>query len=130
MAGDAIHEDLQYTNEHERVRVHADAGNLVVGITDFAQDALGDVGYVSLPKVGDVLALGDVLGEIESTKSVSELYAPVDGTVARVNETLNDTPELVNTDPYGAGWILEISSPLGQESLLDAAAYRLLTNPE
>lgn len=129
MAGDEIQEGLRYTNDHEWVRAVGDQGNVQVGITDFAQDALGDVVYVSLPAVGAAIAAGEVLGEIESTKSVSELYAPLGGVIAAVNETLNDAPELVNSDPYGAGWIVEISSPSGDDALLDAGAYRALTNP-
>lgn len=129
MAGDEIQDGLRYTNDHEWVRVVGDQGNVQVGITDFAQDALGDVVYVSLPAVGAAIAAGEVLGEIESTKSVSELYAPLGGVIAAVNESLNDAPELVNSDPYGAGWIVEISSPSGDDALLDADAYRALTNP-
>lgn len=129
MAGDEIHEELQYTKDHEWVRAVGDQGNVQVGITDFAQDALGDVVFVSLPAVGTTVAAGDVLGEIESTKSVSELYAPLNGAISAVNEALNDAPELVNNDPYTAGWIVEISSASGHEDLLDASAYRALTNP-
>ena len=100
-----------------------------VGITDYAQDALGDVVFVDLPKVGATLSVGGVLGEVESTKSVSEIYAPVAGTVAVVNSALSTSPELVNSDPYGEGWICEIttSSSGDYDAMLDAAAYEALT---
>ncbi len=100
-----------------------------VGITDYAQDALGDVVFVDLPKVGATLSVGGVLGEVESTKSVSEIYAPVAGTVAAVNTTLSSSPELVNSDPYGEGWICEIttSSSGDFDAMLDATAYEALT---
>ena len=101
-----------------------------VVITDYAQDALGDVVFVDLPAVGSTVTVGSTLGEVESTKSVSEIYAPVAGTVVAVNEALRSSPELVNSDPYGAGWLCEISteSPTDYEALLDAAAYGALTN--
>jgi glycine cleavage system H protein len=100
-----------------------------VGITHFAQDSLGDIVYVQLPDPGTEVTAGESLGEVESTKSVSEIYAPVSGTVVARNETLGTTPELVNTDPYGAGWLLEIkpSDPKAVDGLLDAPAYRALT---
>ncbi len=123
-----IPEELQYTKEHEWV---AATGSLVrVGITDYAQDALGDVVYVDLPEVGKSLAEGDILGEIESTKSVSEVYAPVAGTVVEVNGLLDEAPELVNSDPYGEGWlcVMEIGDAGGPEGLMDAAAYGAITN--
>lgn len=123
-----IPEDLRYTAEHEWV-VGDGSGTVRVGITHFAQDALGDIVYVQLPDEGAVVAAGEPLGEIESTKSVSEIYAPVSGTVAARNEALGDTPELINTDPYGAGWLLEITpnDPTAVDGLLTAAAYRELT---
>ncbi|WP_446214912.1 glycine cleavage system protein GcvH [Micromonospora sp. IBHARD004] len=123
-----IPEDLRYTAEHEWV-VGADGGAVRVGITHFAQDALGDIVFVQLPDEGAVVAAGEPLGEIESTKSVSEIYAPISGTVAARNEALGDTPEAINTDPYGAGWLLEITpdDPAAVEGLLTADAYRELT---
>ncbi|MEU4772114.1 glycine cleavage system protein GcvH [Micromonospora sp. NPDC023644] len=123
-----IPEDLRYTAEHEWVA--GDGGGTVrVGITHFAQDALGDIVYVQLPDSGAVVAAGESLGEIESTKSVSEIYAPLSGTVAARNEALGDTPEVINTDPYGAGWLLEITpdDPAAVDGLLSADAYRELT---
>ncbi|MEU4641826.1 glycine cleavage system protein GcvH [Micromonospora sp. NPDC023814] len=123
-----IPEDLRYTAEHEWVA--GDGGGPVrVGITHFAQDALGDIVFVQLPDVGAVVAAGESLGEIESTKSVSEIYAPLGGTVAARNEALGDTPEVINTDPYGAGWLVEITpdDPAAVEGLLSADAYRELT---
>ena len=118
-------EDLRYTAEHEWVRPGAD-GVLRVGITAYAQDALGDVVYVTLPDVGAAVSAGDPCGEVESTKSVSDLYAPVSGDVTARNEGLDATPELVNTDPYGEGWLFELrpSDPAAVEGLLDAGAYR------
>ncbi len=118
-------DDLRYTSDHEWVRV-GESGSVRVGITSFAQDALGDVVFVSLPAVGDGVAAGDSCGEVESTKSVSEINAPVSGTVTAVNEALDATPELVNTDPYGAGWMFEVAaSDASQlEELMSAAAYR------
>ena len=120
-------ENLKYTSEHEWVRTPGDAeGSVRVGITDFAQDALGDIVYVSLPQVGDALTAGDTCGELESTKSVSDIYAPVSGAVVAVNTTLDSTPELVNNDPYEAGWLFEVSvaDPAQVESLMDAEAYQ------
>ncbi len=115
--------DLRYSQEHEWVRV--EGGRAVVGITDYAQDALGDVVYVELPDVGlEVIAHASV-AEIESTKSVSEVYCPVTGTVVEVNSGLDDTPEALNTDPYGAGWIfaIDLADPAEVEGLMDAAGY-------
>jgi glycine cleavage system H protein len=122
-----IPEDLRYTAEHEWVQPQT--GTVRVGITDFAQDALGDIVFVQLPEAGTEVAAGDSLGEVESTKSVSEIYAPVAGRVVARNEQLADAPELINSDPYGAGWLVEIepSEPGGVDGLLDAAAYRELT---
>jgi glycine cleavage system H protein len=122
-----IPEQLRYTAEHEWVD---GAGDRVrVGITHFAQDSLGDIVYVQLPDEGTAVAAGASLGEVESTKSVSEIYAPISGTVVARNEALADTPELINTDPYGAGWLVEIQpdDPDAAGRLLDAAAYRQLT---
>ncbi len=114
---------LRYTAEHEWVRVDGDT--VRVGITSFAQEALGDVVYVSLPTVGDAVAAGDTSGEVESTKSVSDLYAPVSGEVTAVNPALDATPELVNSDPYGEGWMYELRvSDVGVlDSLMDVEAY-------
>jgi glycine cleavage system H protein len=118
-------EDLRYTAEHEWVRT-GDDGMVRVGITAFAQDALGDVVYVSLPAVGDTVAAGDACGEVESTKSVSDLYAPLAGEVTAVNEALDATPELINSDPYGEGWVYELRpADAGDlDGLLDPGAYR------
>jgi glycine cleavage system H protein len=118
--------DLKYTVEHEWLRQPGDAaGSVRVGITDYAQDALGDIVYVSLPEVGASVSAGDACGELESTKSVSDVYAPVTGEIVAVNEALDATPELVNNDPYGAGWLFEVvpATPGELDGLLDAAAY-------
>lgn len=122
-----VPQDLRYTSDHEWARL--DAGKVRVGLTDFAQEALGDIVFVQLPKVGDSVSKGGELGEVESTKSVSQVYAPVSGTVAEVNSELNEQPERINTDAYGEGWVcvIEPSSPAEYEELLDAAAYRALT---
>ena len=116
-------DDLRYTAEHEWVRVGD--GVVRVGITSFAQNALGDVVYVSLPTVGDTVATGDACGEVESTKSVSDLYAPLAGEITAVNEALDASPELVNTDPYGEGWMYELRPEDSDavDALLDRAAY-------
>ena len=121
-----VPDDRRYSTDHEWARL-AD-GTVRVGITDYAQDALGDVVYVDLPAVGAVVEAGAVLGEVESTKSVSEIYAPIAGEVRAVNSALADTPELLNTDPYGAGWISEIvPTDVGAlDALLDAARYMAL----
>lgn len=118
-------QDLRYTAEHEWVR-SGDDGTVRIGITSFAQDSLGDVVYVSLPAVGDTVAAGDACGEVESTKSVSDLYAPLAGEVTAVNASLDATPELVNTDPYGEGWMYELrpSDAAAVDALLDPAAYQ------
>ena len=124
-----IPEDLRYTAEHEWVGTAAGAATLRVGITHFAQDSLGDIVFVDLPEAGTTVEVGQPFGEVESTKSVSELYAPVTGTVVARNDQLNDEPELVNTDPYGAGWLIELA-PAAEgdlDELLDAAAYKALT---
>ncbi len=119
-------EELRYSSDHEWVRVEGQTAT--IGITDYAQDALGDVVYVDLPEVGTELAAGDSFGEVESTKSVSELYSPVAGTVAAVNNDLADAPEKLNSDPYGDGWICRVTMSSGDdvEQLLDAAAYTAL----
>lgn len=118
-----IPEELRYTEEHEWVR--RGDGHVEVGITDHAQEQLGDVVFVDLPPPGTTVAAGEPFGEVESTKSVSDLYAPVSGTVAATNEDLEDEPELCNTDPYGAGWLVRIQPEDDDaiEGLLDAAAY-------
>jgi len=120
-------QDLRYTAEHEWVRTGSD-GVARVGITSFAQDALGDVVYVSLPAVGDSVGAGESCGEVESTKSVSDIFAPLSGKIAAVNEMLDTAPELVNTDPYGEGWMYDVllTDAKSVESLLDLAAYRAL----
>jgi glycine cleavage system H protein len=120
-------QDLHYTAEHEWVRTGSD-GVVRIGITAFAQEALGDVVFVSLPAVGDTVTAGDSCGEVESTKSVSDVYAPVSGEVVDVNEALDSAPELVNTDPYGQGWMYEIkvSDAAADASLLDLESYRAL----
>ena len=122
-------EDLRYTAEHEWLREPGQAaGSVRVGITDFAQDALGDIVFVQLPEVGEKVTAGAVVGELESTKSVSEVYAPVGGEIVARNEALDATPELVNTDPYGDGWLFEIvADNSGSADLLDAAAYQATT---
>lgn len=120
-------EDLRYTAEHEWVRT-TDSGTVVFGITDFAQDSLGDIVYVSLPAVGASLTAGGACGEVESTKSVSDIYAPLDGEVVAANATLDSAPETVNSDAYGDGWMVEMrpSDPAAVEALLSAADYRAL----
>ena len=118
-----IPEDLRYTEAHEWVREQGD-GVVRVGITDHAQSQLGDVVFVQLPDVGSTVAAGAPVGEVESTKSVSEIFSPLSGAVVAVNERLADTPELVNTAPYGDGWMLELRIADGEQpELLDAAAY-------
>jgi glycine cleavage system H protein len=120
-------QDLLYTAEHEWVRTGSD-GVVRIGITAFAQEALGDVVFVSLPAVGDTVTAGDSCGEVESTKSVSDVYAPVSGEVVAVNEALDSAPELVNTDPYGQGWMydIKVSDAATEASLLDLESYRAL----
>jgi glycine cleavage system H protein len=124
-----IPSDLHYTAEHEWVRRSGD-DTVRVGITDFAQSALGDVVFVQLPDVGAEVTAGESFGEVESTKSVSDLYAPLSGTVAAVNTDLESSPQLVNSDPYGAGWLLDLQVPdtatleSAIATLLDAEAYR------
>ena len=122
---------LRYSSDHEWVRM--EEGKIRVGITDYAQDALGDVVFVQVPEVGAKRSAGDTFGEVESTKSVSEIYAPVAGTVVEVNLDLESSPELVNSDPYGNGWIAPhrtVTTRGSVDGLLDAAAYRQLTEAE
>ena len=121
-------EDRSYTAEHEWVQRTGEA--VRIGITDYAQSALGDIVFVTLPAVGEVVTAGQALGEVESTKSVSDVYAPVAGTVTATNADLDSQPELLNSDPYGAGWLVEIepSAPSELDGLLDVAAYQELTN--
>ncbi len=119
-----VPEGLHYSSDHEWVG-GGDTGRVRIGITDYAQDSLGDVVFVQLPTLGDTVASGATLGEVESTKSVSDIYAPVGGTVVAINDALNESPQLLNEDPFGEGWICEIevndAADLG--GLLDAAAY-------
>jgi glycine cleavage system H protein len=123
-------EDVRYTEQHEWAR--RDGDRVRVGITDHAQDALGDVVYVDVPEVGTEVRAGEPFGEVESTKSVSDVYAPVSGAVVERNEELADAPELVNQDPYGRGWMIAIqpSEPSQLDALLDAAAYRTFLERE
>jgi glycine cleavage system H protein len=123
-----VPDDLRYTAEHEWVRATEGSATVRVGITDYAQEALGDVVFVSLPDVGATVEKGAAVGEVESTKSVSDIYAPVSGTVTGRNEQLDERPELINADPYGEGWIVEIDVSDAAElgDLLDAAAYGTL----
>ena len=126
-----VPEGLQYTSEHEWIVASGPDGDTVrVGITDYAQDQLGDVVFVQLPAVGDTVSSGQSVAEVESTKSVSEIYAPLDGEVTAVNESLGDTPELVNSDPYGSGWMMELklADRASLDGLLDAAAYQALVD--
>jgi glycine cleavage system H protein len=122
--------ELKYTEEHEWARV--DGSRVTVGITDYAQDALGDVVYVDLPASGTKVEAGQPFGEVESTKSVSDLYAPVSGTIVERNDALESAPELVNGDPYGDGWmvVIEMDDPPTAEGLLDATAYTALTEED
>ncbi len=120
--------ELKYSKDHEWAQ--RDAGDVKIGITDYAQDALGDVVFVDLPAVGTHVAAGASVGEVESTKSVSEIYAPVSGTISAINSALTDAPEAVNQDPYGAGWIcvITLDDDSSYDALLDASAYGALTN--
>jgi glycine cleavage system H protein len=119
--------DLRYAKSHEWVRPEAD-GSVTIGITDYAQNSLGDITYVQAPKVGAVLAAGAVFGVVESVKAASDLYAPVAGTVVAVNPALDAAPETVNREPYGAGWMVRLrpSDPAAANGLLDATAYGAL----
>ena len=122
-------DDLMYTSEREWVRRAGETeGAVRIGITHYAQDSLGDIVYVSLPTVGDTVSAGAACGELESTKSVSDIYAPVSGEVVARNESLDATPELVNNDPYGGGWLFEIApaSPDELDGLMDEAGYKAL----
>lgn len=128
MSDTHIPADLRYTAEHEWIR-EVDATTIRLGITDFAQEQLGDIVFVDLPDTEDAVAVGDSFAEVESTKSVSDIYAPVAGRIVAVNEALADNPELVNSDPYGQGWLIEIAledeaALAGAEGLLDADEYR------
>lgn len=119
--------DLQYTKEHEWVAPTSTPLRIRMGITDYAQGALGDIVYVQMPKVGEAVTADKVCGEVESTKSVSEIFAPVSGTVVAVNSDLDNAPELINSDPYGAGWLVEIEVPQETQGLLSAAQYGEIT---
>ena len=121
-----IPDDLRYSSDHEWVR--AEGTPVRIGITDYAQDALGDVVYVQVPEVGAVVAAGQGISEVESTKSVSDIYAPVAGTIVAVNDELDAAPERLNADPYGDGWIcaIEVADAAAVDGLLDAGAYRQL----
>ena len=121
-----VPDDLKYSTDHEWIRV--EGNRITVGITDYAQDALGDVVFVQVPEQGAVVAAGQGISEVESTKSVSDIYAPLAGTIAEVNADLESAPEQLNGDPYGDGWIcvIEVEDPSTVTGLLDAAAYRKL----
>jgi glycine cleavage system H protein len=121
-----IPDSLKYTKEHEWVSENSPT-HIRMGITDFAQGALGDIVYVQLPKVGDVVVADKVCGEVESTKSVSEIFSPVSGTIVAVNDGLNQAPELLNSDPYGQGWLAEIEVTDTPTALLTAEQYRQIT---
>ena len=118
-----VPDQLRYSSDHEWLS--RDGSRVRIGITDYAQDSLGDVVFVQLPAVGDSFAAGDTIGEVESTKSVSDIYAPVAGSVIAVNDALVDSPQLLNEDPYGEGWLceLELSDPSQVDGLLDASGY-------
>lgn len=123
-----IPDDLLYTEEHEYLKTTEEEGVYLVGVTDYAQGELGDVVYLELPAAGDSFTRMDVFGTIEAVKAVSDLYAPVTGEVVEVNQALDDDPSLVNSDPYGEGWMLRVrmSDPGERDQLMDAAAYREL----
>ena len=122
-----IPSDLQYTKEHEWVASTSSALRLRMGITDYAQGALGDIVYVQMPKMGEVVTADKVCGEVESTKSVSEIFAPVSGIIVAINDALANAPELINSDPYGAGWLVEIEVSSEPTGLLSAAEYGSIT---
>ena len=121
-----VPDDLRYSTDHEWVRV--EGNTITLGITDYAQDALGDVVFVDVPEVGAAVTVGGTFSEVESTKSVSDIYAPVSGTISDVNADLADAPELLNDDPYGEGWLckIDLADPSELDSLLDADGYRAL----
>ena len=121
-------DDLRYSSDHEWVRL--EGGTVRLGITDFAQDNLGDVVFVQIPELGAAVSVGDSFSEVESTKSVSDIYSPVDGTIAEINPLLESQPELLNSDPYGQGWIctIEVADAAQVEGLLDAAGYQSLVD--
>ena len=121
-----VPDDLKYSSDHEWIRV--DGNRITIGITDYAQDALGDVVFVQVPEQGALVAAGQSISEVESTKSVSDIYAPLAGTIAEVNADLETTPEQLNSDPYGDGWIcvIEVQDAAAVDGLLDAAAYQKL----
>lgn len=121
-----VPDDLRYSTDHEWVRV--EGTTITLGITDYAQDALGDVVFVDVPEVGTAVTVGGTFSEVESTKSVSDIYAPVSGTISAVNEALADTPELLNDDPYGDGWLcrIDLADASELDALLDADGYRAL----
>jgi len=123
-----IPDDLKYTKEHEWVSTTTTDSVVRMGITDFAQGALGDIVYVAMPKIGESITADKVCGEVESTKSVSEIFAPVTGTVHAVNEALSSSPELVNSDPYGAGWLIEVTVSDTPTPLLSAQEYSAITS--
>ena len=126
-----IPEELRYTEEHEWV-ARTGEDTVRIGITDYAQEQLGDVVFVQLPEIGQTVNSGDTLGEVESTKSVSDIFAPLEGEVVGRNDALDQQPELVNSDPYGEGWMVEIrlSDPASADDLLDAGAYKALVEKE
>lgn len=119
--------ELRYSTDHEWIR--QDGNTITIGVTDFAQDSLGDVVFVEIPENGASLAIGESFTEVESTKSVSDIYAPVSGTISAVNDALDDQPELLNSDPYGEGWLckIEMTDPTQLDALMDAEGYRSLT---
>jgi glycine cleavage system H protein len=121
-----VPEHLRYSSDHEWIAI--DGSRARIGITDYAQDALGDVVYVQVPELGSVVVAGASFGEVESTKSVSDVYAPLSGTVVAINDSLGDSPETLNSDPYGAGWLcdIEFTDEAQVAGLLDAAAYQAL----
>ena len=123
-----IPSDLQYTKEHEWVAPTSTSLRIRMGITDYAQGALGDIVYVQMPKIGEAVTADKVCGEVESTKSVSEIFSPVTGTVTAINEALVNQPELVNSDPYGDGWMIKmtVNSPADVEALMNSEAYAAL----
>lgn len=122
-----IRDDLQYTSDHEWVSQGSD-GTVRFGITDFAQDSLGDIVYVSLPAVGETITVGQACGEVESTKSVSDLFAPVTGEVVARNDAVETAPETINSDPYGDGWLVEVRATEDLSGLLSPSEYQALTD--